>query len=296
MPTGQIRNAYLKKTGMKKAPSYIYSIIGISLVLFLLGTIGWLAINGRSLSRYFKEQIELQVILHDNTRDEKTKELETMLQKQPFVSKATVVSKEDAAKQMTQEMGEDFMQLLDANPLYTSIKINLHSDYVNTDSISKIKQFLMQSNIVREVSYDRVVVDKMNANFRKVGIVLGVIALILFVAVIIIIDNTVRLAMFSNRLLIKTMQMVGATRWFIARPFDKRAILTGLLSGLIAVAGLFLLMYFAGSVLTELNAIRDYASLTVLVIAILVMGILISVLSTHRSVVKYLKLKLDDLY
>ncbi len=282
---------------MKKAPSYIYSIIGISLVLFLLGTIGWLAINGRSLSRYFKEQVELQVILHDNTRDDKTKELETMLQKQPFVSKATVVTKEEAAKQMTLEMGEDFMQLLDANPLYTSVKVNLHSEYVNTDSINKIKQFLMQSNIVREVSYERVVVDKMNANFRKIGIVLGVIALILFIAVIIIIDNTVRLAMFSNRLLIKTMQMVGATRWFIARPFDKRAIVTGLLSGLIAIAGLFVLMYFASSVLgSELNAIRDYTSLTILVVLILLLGILISVLSTHRSVVKYLKLKLDDLY
>lgn len=281
---------------MKNAPSYIYSVIGISLVLFLLGTIGWLAINGRSLSHYFKEQIELQVILHDNTREEKTKELETVLQKQPFVSKAVIVTKDEAAAQMTREMGEDFMQLLDANPLYTSIKVNLHSEYVNTDSINKIRQFLMQSNIVREVAYEKVVVDKMNANFRKVGIVLGVIALILFIAVVIIIDNTVRLAMFSNRLLIKTMQMVGATRWFIARPFDKRAILTGLLSGLIAVAGLFLLMYFAGSVLTELSAIRDYASLTVLVLIILILGILISVLSTHRSVVKYLKLKLDDLY
>lgn len=261
-----------------------------------MGTIGWLAINGRALSRYFKEQVELQVILHDNTRDEKTKELETVLEKQPFVSKTTVVTKEEAAEQMTKEMGEDFMQLLDVNPLYTSIKVNLHSEYVNTDSIDKIKQFLMQSNIVREVSYEKVVVDQMNANFRKVGIVLGVIALILFIAVVIIIDNTVRLAMFSNRMLIKTMQMVGATRWFIARPFDKRAVASGLMSGLIAIAGLFLLMYFASSVLTELNAIRDYTSLALLMLAILVLGVLISVLSTHRSVVKYLKLKLDDLY
>lgn len=281
---------------MKKAPSYIYSIIGISLVLFLLGTIGWLAINGRSLSKYFKEQVELQVILHDHTRDEKTKELEAILQKQPFVRKAIIITKEEAAAQMTREMGEEFMQLLDANPLYTSIRVNLHSEYVNTDSINKIKQFLMQSNIVREVSYERMVVDKMNANLRKVGIVLGVIALILFIAVVIIIDNTVRLAMFSNRLLIKTMQMVGATRWFIARPFDKRAIVTGLLSGLIAIACLFLLIYFSGSVLPELNALRDYFSLAVLVLMILVLGVLISVLSTHRSVIKYLKLKLDDLY
>jgi cell division transport system permease protein len=281
---------------MKKAPSYIYSIIGISLVLFLLGTIGWLVINGRSMSRYFKEQVELQVILHDNTRAEKSQELQEILKKQPFVSKSTIVTKEEAAEQMKKDMGEDFMQLLDINPLYTSIKLNLKSDYVNTDSISKIKQFLMQSNIVREVSYEKVMVDKMNATFRKIGLVLGAIALILFIAVIIIIDNTVRLAMFSNRILIKTMQMVGATRWFIAKPFDKRAIVTGLISGLIAVAGLFLLMYFASSVLSQLSIFKDYLSISILVFIILLLGVLISVLSTHRSVVKYLKLKLDDLY
>jgi cell division transport system permease protein len=281
---------------MKKAPSYIYSIIGISLVLFLLGTIGWLMINGRSMTRYFKEQVELQVILHDNTQNEKSQELQAILQKQPFVSKSTIVTKEEAAEQMKKDMGEDFMQLLDINPLYTSIKLNLKSDYVNTDSINKIKQFLMQSNIVREVSYEKVVVDKMNATFRKIGLVLGAIALILFIAVIIIIDNTVRLAMFSNRILIKTMQMVGATRWFIAKPFDRRAIVTGLISGLIAIAGLFILMYFASSVLTQLSIFKDYLSISILVAVILLLGILISVLSTHRSVVKYLKLKLDDLY
>ncbi|PSK92068.1 cell division protein FtsX [Taibaiella chishuiensis] len=281
---------------MKKAPSYIYSIIGISLVLFLLGTIGWLAINGRSLSRFFKEQIEVQVILHDNTRDEMSQQLETVLKKQPFVSDARIITKEEAAKQYVEEKGEDFRELLDFNPLYTSISLRLHSEYVNADSLKKIQQFVMQSNIVREVSYPNTVVDQMNSNFRKIGIVLGAIALILFIAVVIIIDNTVRLAMFSNRLLIKTMQMVGATRWFIARPFDSRAIVSGLISALIAVLGLIALIYFAGTQLPELNALRDYVSLAILIAGILVLGILISVLSTHRSVVKYLKLKLDDLY
>jgi cell division transport system permease protein len=281
---------------MKRAPSYIYSIIGISLVLFLLGTIGWLVINGRGMSKYFKEQMELQVILHDNTRDEPTKQLEGILQKQPFVSKATIVTKEEAATQMQKEMGEDFMQLLDVNPLYSSISINLHSDYVNTDSINKIKAFLMQSNIVREVTYEKVVVDQMNATFRKFGLVLGAIALILFIAVIIIIDNTVRLAMFSNRLLIKTMQMVGATRWFIAKPFDRKAITTGLISGLIAIAGLYLLKYAASSYIPQMAIFNDGTSLAILSLVILMVGILISVLSTHRSVIKYLKLKLDDLY
>jgi cell division transport system permease protein len=281
---------------MKRTPSYIYSIIGISLVLFLLGTLGWLAINGRALSRFFKEQVELQVILHDHTRPEKAQELDAVLQKQPFVNKTTYVSKEDAAAELKQELGEDFTELLDFNPLYTSIKVKLYSEYVNADSIGKIQQFLMQSNIVREVSYQKIVVDQMNANFRKIGIVLGIIALILFVAVVIIIDNTVKLAMFSNRILIKTMQMVGATRWFIARPFDSRAILTGFISGMVAVIGMCVMIYFAESVFEELNAIRDYAMLALLMIAIIILGILISVLSTHRSVVKYLKLKLDDLY
>jgi cell division transport system permease protein len=281
---------------MKKAPSYIYSIIGISLVLFLLGTIGWLVINGRGMSRYFKEQIELQVILHDNTRDEATQKLEAVLQKQPFVKVARIVTKEQAAEDTKKQMGEDFMQLLDANPLYTSITVSLKSDYVNTDSINKIKAFMMQSNIVREVTYEKVVVDQMNATFRKIGLVLGAIALILFIAVIIIIDNTVRLAMFSNRLLIKTMQMVGATRWFIAKPFDKKAITTGLISGLIAIIGLYLLKYAATSYIPQMNIFNDGLSLALLCVGLLLMGILISVLSTHRSVIKYLKLKLDDLY
>jgi len=281
---------------MKKAPSYIYSIIGISLVLFLLGTIGWLAINARAISRYFKEQIELQVILHDHTRDEATQKLDAVLQKQPFVKQARIVSKEEAAAQMQKDMGEDFMQLLDVNPLYTSITLSLRSDYVNADSIARITSFLMQSNIVREVTYNKVVVDQMNANLRKIGLVMGCVALILFIAVIIIIDNTVRLAMFSNRLLIKTMQMVGATRWFIAKPFDRRAIITGLLSGLIAIACLLLVMYGTSNYITQMALFNDSLSITLLALGILLLGILISVLSTHRSVIKYLKLKLDDLY
>src|SRR5690606_3971300 len=219
-----------------------------------------------------------------------------ILEKQPFVSNVNIITKEEAAEQFAKEWEEDFTELLDFNPLYTSINLKMPSAYVNADSMAKIKQFLHQSNIVREVAYPNVVVDQMNSNFRKIGMVLGVIALILFIAVVIIIDNTVRLAMFSNRLLIKTMQMVGATRWFIARPFDWRALISGLISGLVAVIGLIALVYFAGTQLPELHAIRDYWALGILILGILILGILISVLSTHRSVVKYLKLKLDELY
>ena len=283
-------------TGKKSKPSYIYAIIGISLVLFLLGTLGWIVINGRALSRVFKEDIQVEVVLHDNTRDENLQHLKTILDSQPFVRQSSIITKEEAAKKFFQEGGEDFSELLEFNPLYASIVLNLHSEYVNPDSLQKIKQFCLQSNIVRDVAYPTTVVEKMNSNFRKIGLILAAISLLLFVVVIILIDNTVRLAMFSNRFLIKTMQMVGATRYFISRPFDKRAVYNGLISGGISVLGLWIVISFAESLLPSMKALHEPTLLTVLMLGMLVVGVLISLLSTHRSVMKYLKMHLDDLY
>lgn len=283
-------------TGKKSKPSYFNAIIGVSLVLFLLGTLGWLVLNGRALTRVFKEDIEVQVVLHDNTRPEMAQQLMAVLAKQPFVKEVKMTTKEEAAQEFQKEWGEDFTQLLDFNPLYSSVNFNLYSNYVNADSLEKIKQFVTQSNIVREVSYPTGVIEKMNSNFRKIGIILGSISLLLFIIVIILIDNTVRLAMFSNRFLIKTMQMVGATRYFISKPFDRRAILNGLISGIISVAGLWLVISFAQAQLPSLKTLHDPASLALLMIGMIVVGILISLLSTHRSVVKYLKMHVDDLY
>lgn len=283
-------------TGKKSKPSYIYAIIGISLVLFLLGTLGWIVINGRALSRYFKEEIEVTVIFHDNTRDEHIQKMKTILDNQPFTMKADIITKEDAAKEFFQEGGEDYKELLDINPLYASVRLKLHAEYVNPDTLQKIKQFCMQSNIVRDVAYPTTVVENMNSNFRKIGLILGAISLLLFIVVVILIDNTVRLAMFSNRFLIKTMQMVGATRYFISLPFDKRAIYNGLISGGISVLGLWIVISFAESLLPSMKALHEPMLLTLLMTGMLIVGILISLVSTHRSVVKYLKMHLDDLY
>lgn len=283
-------------TGQKAKPSYVYAIIGVSLVLFLLGTLGWLVINGRALTRVFKEDLQVEVILHDNTKPELIQKMKSVLDAQPFVRKAEIITKEEAAKKFLEEGGEDFSELLDFNPLYSSIILNLHSEYVNKDSLARIKDFVMQSNIVRDVAYPKVVVDNMNSNFRKIGIILGVISALLFIVVVILIDNTVRLAMFSNRFLIKTMQMVGATQWFISRPFDRRAVINGLISGVISVAGLWIVISFAESQLPSLRILHEPVLLTILMLTMIVVGILISVLSTHRSVIKYLKLHVDDLY
>jgi len=280
----------------KAKTSYAYAIIGVSLVLFLLGTLGWLVINGRGLTRVFKEDIEVQVDFHDNTRDENIQRLKAVLDKQPFTRESRIITKEEALKMQSELTGENIEEFLGTNPLPTSIVMKLNAEYVNKDSLEKIRRFIIQSNVVNDVTYPKMVVDQMNSNFRKISIILGVISLLLFIVVIILIDNTVRLAMFSNRFLIKTMQMVGATRWFISKPFDQRAIINGLLSGILAVAGLWFVIVFAEGRLPELQLLREPVLLTMLMVGMVLVGILISLVSTHRSVVKYLKLHVEDLY
>jgi cell division transport system permease protein len=276
--------------------TYTYSIIGVALVLFLLGSLGWLVINAGELSKSFKENIEISVILNDNTRDEMAVKLKDIIDKQPFTKSSQYITKDKAAEQFKKDFGEDFLQVLDYNPLYTSVNFHLKSDYMNTDSLIKIEKFLLQSNVVREVFYQKNLVDIMNSNVRRIGYVILAISLFLIFSVIILIDNTIRLAMFSNRFLIKTMQMVGATRWFIAKPFNIRGVVNGIISAAIAIVGILTLKLFAESWLPELKVLANTQWLIILCFSILALGIFISLLSTHRSVIKYLRSQLDDLY
>lgn len=285
-----------KSSAKKSKPSYLYSIIGVALVLFLLGTLGMIVIHANRLSAYFKESIEVQVILRDNVKENQALALKDSIARKPYVKSIEYVSKDMAAQRFKKEFGEDFINLLQYNPLYASINIKANAGYVNSDSLRIIENVLTQQNIVREISYQRLLVDKLNENVRKIGIVILAISALLALIVIILIDNTIRLAMFSNRFLIKTMQMVGATRWFIAKPFDMRSIINGALSAILAIAGLMGLLYFADRLLPELSGMRDYFMITLMFIGMIVIGIFISLVSTHRSVMKYLRLKLDDLY
>jgi cell division transport system permease protein len=167
---------------------------------------------------------------------------------------------------------------------------------VNSDTLANIKTDLEQQTYVSDVQYQRALVDKLNTNIQRISAILLAIAIILAIVVIILIDNTIRLAMFSNRFLIKTMQMVGATRWFIAKPMNGRAIINGAISGAIAVAAVWLLVLLAENRVPELKAIHDQGNLIMLFAGLIILGICITVFSTHRSVIKYLKMKLDDLY
>lgn len=283
-------------TSKKGKPLYLNAIMGVALVLFLLGVLGWLVINGRALSRAFKEDLEVNVDFHDNISDESVKKMQSVLDKQPFVRQSRIISKEEAMKMENEVEGGNMVEFLGYNPLFTSISLKLNEEYVNKDSLAKIRKFALQSNVVRDVTWPNVVVEQMTSNFKKIGVILGGISVLLLIAVIFLIDNTVRLAMFSNRFIIKTMQMVGATRAFITRPFDIRALLNGLISGIVAVIGLGIVMSFAKAQLPVLGLLNDPVLVGLLMTGMILLGIIISMVSTHRSVVKYLKMHVDDLY
>lgn len=280
----------------KARPSYIYSIIGVALVLFLLGLLGIIVINAKKLSDFFKENVEVSVILMNDVSPEGAINLKQKLDRASWVKSSEYVSKELALQRFKQQSGEDFMELLEYNPLYASVNYHLNSDAVNMESLRMIEKQILSDKRVKEVYYQKPVVEMMNQNARKVSLVLLAVIVFLFLVALALIDNTIRLVMYSNRFLIKSMQMVGATRWFIARPFIIRSVINGLISGFVAVVLLSFIGIYANSIIPELASLADTGSLFLLLFFVLIVGIIISGLSTYRSVRKYLKLKLDELY
>jgi cell division transport system permease protein len=277
-------------------PSYFMSILGVTLVLFLLGIIGWLVINANKLGNYFKESVEVIVSLRGDLNPKDSVALLSYVSAKPYVKSIEFVNKAEAKKRFIGDGNGSWDKVLDYNPLPNSINFKVKKDFLNNDSLNAIKLDLEQQTYVNDVQYPEALVDKMNKNIRRISIILLVIAVLLALVVIILIDNTIRLAMFSNRFLIKTMQMVGATRSFISRPMDLKAVINGAISGVIAIAAVWLIIIFAENRVPEMKAIHDDSSLFMLFLGLIILGICITVFSTHRSVVKYLKMKLDDLY
>jgi cell division transport system permease protein len=288
----QFGKGYAKRS----TPSYFMSIVGVSLVLFLLGLLGWIVINANKLGETFQENVEVQVYVRENVSAKDSAILVQYITSQPYTKSYTYLTKELAKQRFMSDGNSDWGTVLDKNPLPASVNFTVRSEYANIDSLSKIKATLIQNIAVGEVQYPQKLVSDLNKTIRQVSLVFLGIALGISIAVIILIDNTTRLAMFSNRFLIKTMQMVGATRWFIAKPMDIRALINGAISGIIATAGILGVILASEQLLPEIKALRDYTLLSALFAVIVLLGISISFISTHRSVLKYLKMKLDDLY
>ncbi|MFZ9262682.1 MAG: cell division protein FtsX [Chitinophagaceae bacterium] len=286
------------KGSMKKSkPSYFMAILGVALVLFILGILGWLVINTSKLEIYFKGSVQVHAFIREGSPQREIDIVKNAIKSKPYAKNVEFITKEKARQTFIGDGNQDWNKVLDYNPLPASIDFYLEPSYVNKDSLKVITSEIMKNFIVSEVKYPDAVVTNLNNVVRKAGYFLLSLAGILALIVIILIDNTIKLAMFSNRFLIKTMQMVGATRWFISKPFDTKAIINGLISALLAIAAILLLIYAVENWwLPEIKALKDNTSLFFLFLALIVIGISITFISTHRSVTKYLKMKLDDLY
>jgi cell division transport system permease protein len=285
------------KSSIKRSqPSYFMAILGVSLVLIMLGVLGWLVINANKLGQYFKENVEVRVYIRENVSPKDSVALVQYIAVQPYMKEYEYVTKDLAKQKYLEDGNQDWIGVLQNNPLPASINFKMRGQYAVADSLEKVKADLMQNIAVSDVQYPQSLVANLNNIIRKMSMILLIVAVLISIVVIILIDNTIKLAMFSNRFLIKTMQMVGATRGFIARPMNTRAIINGALAGLIAVGGVISIIFLTEKWLPEIKALRDYPLLGVLFASIILLGIGISWVSTHRSVVKYLKMKLDDLY
>ena len=272
------------------------AIVGVSVVLFLLGLLGWIVINANKLGQNFRENVEVQVFVRENVSDKDSAALVQYINAQPYVKSYEYLTKDMAKQRFNSDGNKDWGTILDKNPLPASADFKVKSEYANPDSLAKIKADLSQNIAVGEVQYNQKLVSSLNNIINEVSLVLLGVAVGISILVIILIDNTIRLAMFSNRFLIKTMQMVGATRWFIAKPMDIRALINGAVSGIIAIGGIVAVILISEKMVPEIRALRDYTLLISMFLVIVLLGICISFISTHRSVLKYLKMKLDDMY
>lgn len=284
------------RASRKTKTIYVSTVISISLVLLMVGLLGLILVHGQKLSNYVKENIVLNVIINEGTKEVDILQLQKQIEANSYVKSTQYISKELAARNLTQDLGEDFIKFLGYNPLLSSIDVYLKADYANNQSIEILSKQLQKNPLINEVRYQKSLVDMINQNIRTISLViLGFGALLLIIAVALI-NNTIRLAIYSQRFIIKSMQLVGATRNFIRKPFIVYGALHGLIAGLIAIILLVLTLYFAQQQIPELVILTDYFEFGLVFLGVIAVGIFISCLSTYFAVTKYLKIKSYDLY
>ncbi len=289
-----------KASAKRSKPSYFMAILGVTIVLFFVGIFGWLFLNAQMYVKKLKEDVTLQVYLRQTASQADIDSLKSYLSAQPYTKTLEYIDKEKAKEKWlasNEESSENFDNLVTDNPLPASIDFNLNGNYVHKDTIASIKADLeARTLVVESVNYPSALVEKMGPSMRWILIGLVVLACIFSLFSIILIDNTIKLAMYSNRFLIKTMQMVGATRGFISRPLNTRAVINGAIAALIAICMIYGIIILFESFVPDLKDLRNNSSLLLVFLLLFILGIGITMFSTHRSVVKYLRMKLDDLY
>ncbi len=278
------------------AGAWLSTVISISLVLLLVGVAGLLVANARSVSDYFKENMQVSVLMKQEVGDDEAMEYVSDLDAKPFIKSTTFVSREQGTKEMTDLLGEDFLNVFEAAPIPVSVDVTLKADYVSSDSLEVVKNEIMKSPLVDEVVYQQSLVDKLNTNLRKISMVLGVFIVLLLFISFVLINNTVRLNVFSRRFTIHTMRLVGATKSFIRAPFLVQAVFQGLFSALLATLMLVGILFFVRSEFAQLFEVFRLDMLLIVIGVEILAGVLICVVSTALVVGRLVSLSKDELY
>lgn len=276
--------------------SHLTATISIALVLFMLGVMGTLGLTAKKLSDYVKENIGFSVVLNDNAKEVDVKRLQKYLDATDYVKTTEYISKEQAAKELSEDLGEDFITFLGFNPLLSSIEVKLHAEYANPDSLTVIENEFHTYPQIKEVIYQKNLVHLVNDNIQRISlIILGFSALLLIISMALI-SNTIRLTVYSKRFIIRTMQLVGAKRSFIRRPIIGRNIINGIVAAFLAMGLLMALLMYMQKEINKIVSLEDLDIILMVFGGMLVIGILITQLSAYFAVNKYLRMQSDDLY
>lgn len=276
--------------------SYVSVVLSVFLVLFLLGMLGLFIINSKRLSDNFKEDIVMTVFFKNEAVDSTFKAFDTELKAAKFAKDFKFVSKDDAAKQHKEVIGEDFMEFLGTNPLYNSYDIHLKADYVTNPGFSKVESQIRANPMVADVVYDKQLITLVNDNIKKVTFWVLLVSAIFAVISFLLINSSLRLSIYANRFIIKTMQMVGATKAFIRKPFITRSIILGIIGSVLAVLVLIGVLFYINTNFPALEIFKDIELTIAVLVGVLALGILITWISTYFATQRFLNLRTDDLY
>lgn len=290
---GKVMPQKLKKRIFK---SYLTSTISIAMILFLIGVLGMVLLNAERLARYVRENIGFTLVLNDEVEEAQIARLQETLKATEFVKSVEYIDKETAAARLKQELGEDFTEFLGYNPLLASIDVKLQADYANAEKLEVLEKQFMEYPEVKEVMFQRDMVDIINENVKKIGLVLVFFAGLLLFIFSALINNTIRISIYSQRFIINTMLLVGATDSFIRAPFVKRSLLYGVIGALAANVLLFILMFVYAQELKGMVDLQDYKIFGIVFVGVMLLGMLISWSSTYFAVNKFLRLKFDELF
>lgn len=291
-----MNNSFEKYQKRRLRSSYLSVIVSIALVLFLVGLLGLIVLKTNSITKHFKERVAITVFLKDNAKDNEVEILQAELKKKEYTKSVTYISKDEAAKIYSKDIGEDFLEFLGENPLKNAIDISLNSDFVTPEIMAEIEKELVIRSIVSEVTYDKPLIELLSKNINRLSFWMLLFSALFTLIAVVLINGSIRLSVYSKRFTIKTMQMVGATKSFIRNPFIFQSVKLGIIGALVSIVGLMVFISYLNKNIPELELFSDLNILGIVFVGIIGMGILITWLSTFFATQRFLNLRSDELY